>query len=273
MNSVQERLVTVGLLLARPTKWDTSGNLAIALHGLEALASSGAHIACTCEAFLDGYLAYGDGITPSELMRVAEPLDGPSIRAVATAAGRLGLFVVFGFSELVGNLVYNSAAVIDAAGRVIGCYRKVHLGKCDPLVYTAGEELPVFPTALGHLGVMICFDRQIPEAGRALAMQGAELLLVPSYGGYGEWNEVMLRTRAYENRAFLAFSHPDQGLIIDPEGTVVARADHASETLIATVDLDRVAVARATYHGNIIARRRPTVYERAERAGCASRAS
>src|SRR5262249_43175463 len=90
------RPVAVGLLLTRPTKWDTRANLAAALDGLARLAAAGADFAVTCEAFLDGYLAYEDGITPADLRRVAEPADGASIRAVAAAAERLRLHVVFG---------------------------------------------------------------------------------------------------------------------------------------------------------------------------------
>jgi predicted amidohydrolase len=74
----------------------------------------------------------------------------------------------------------------------------------------------------------------------------------------------MLRVRAYDSRAFLAFAHPDQGLVVDPEGVVVARADAGDDLLVATVDLDRVAAARATYHGDVVGRRRPAVYARAE---------
>jgi predicted amidohydrolase len=257
------RCVAVGLLLTRPTKWDTRANLAAAEDGLARLAAAGAQVAVTCEAFLDGYLAYEAGVTPGDLRRVAEPADGPSVASVAAAAARLRLHVVFGFSELAGDRVYNSAALLDPEGRLVGCYRKVHLGRCDPAIYAEGDELPVYQTALGRLGLMICFDRQVPEAARSLAIQGAELLLNPSYGGYGEWNELMLRTRAYENRAFLAFAHPDQGLVIDPEGTVVARAGASDDLLVATVDLEQVAAARATYHGDIAARRRPGVYARA----------
>ena len=75
---------------------------------------------------------------------------------------------------------------------------------------------------MGRWGTLICLDRQLPETSRILAIKGAQIILVPSYGMYGEINDVMMRTRAYENGVYVAFVHQKPALIIDPKGRGIA---------------------------------------------------
>ena len=110
-------------------------------------------------------------------------------------------------------------------------------------------------TAVGRLGTLICYDRQLPETSRILAIKGAQLILVPSWGAYGEMNEVMMRTRAYENSVFVAFVHPERCLIIDPKGNVIARDFGDKDQIVtARVELDQ-RVGRGP-----IQDRRPNLY-------------
>ena len=102
---------------------------------------------------------------------------------------------------------------IGPDGQVIGVY---HKGWRDP-----DKDLPVFRTELGTFGICICFDRQLPETCRILRLKGAEAALIPTYGRKDEINRVMMRTRAYENGFFAAFSHPFQSLVTDPAGDVL----------------------------------------------------
>src|SRR6478672_3550846 len=102
-------------------------------------------------------------------------------------------------------------------------YSKAHHAATQ--YHSQGTECPFVITRPGRRDTRICLDRQLPETSRILAIKGAQMILVPSYGGYGEMNDVMMRTRAYENGVYVAFVHPKRCLIIDPKGTVIAKDD------------------------------------------------
>jgi N-carbamoylputrescine amidase len=113
----------------------------------------------------------------------------------------------------------------------------------------------VAQTPLGRWGTLICFDRQLPETSRILAIQGAQLILIPSYGMWGETNDVMMRTRALENSVWVAFVHPRRCLIVDPGGKIVAQDDGGG---------DQVVTARVVLDDRVgrgpIRFRRPEIY-------------
>jgi predicted amidohydrolase len=103
---------------------------------------------------------------------------------------------------------------------------------------------------------LICFDRQLPETARVLALRGAKLILVPAWGGYGEMNDIMMRVRAYENGVWLAFVHPKRCLIIDPKGSIIAKdAGEFDQVVMATIRIDPGAKQ------TLLERRRPDLYE------------
>jgi len=130
-------------------------------------------------------------------------------------ARELDLYLCVGFSKLENDKLYNTAILVGPDGKTVGKYRKTHGVE---QFYEAGDALPIFETRYGKVGIMICYDRQLPETARTLAAQGAELILIPSNGMWGRMNDAMLRTRAYENGVYLVFAHPRDGLVIDPGG-------------------------------------------------------
>ena len=106
------------------------------------------------------------------------------------------------------------------------------------------------------MGAIICYDRQMPETARILALKGAQMILVPAWGGYGEMNDMMMRVRAYENGVWLAFVHPKRCLIIDPKGTVVAKdKGEFDQVVMATIRINPTAKQP------LLDRRRPELYE------------
>ena len=107
---------------------------------------------------------------------------------------------------------------------------------------------------LGRWGTLICFDRQVPETTRILAVKGAQFVLVPSWGGYGEMNDIMMRVRAYENGVWLAFVHPKRCLIVDPRGNIVA-SNTGEDDQIVTARIDPAASKKG-----LLERRRPELY-------------
>lgn len=170
-------------------------------------------------------------------VEVAEPVPGPTTEALAGLARRKHAWVVAGLYERSGPIVYNTAVLIDRSGALAGTYRKVYLPREEiEGGLTAGSAYPVFATDFGRVGLMICWDTQFADPARALALGGAELLLVPIAGG----NETLVRARAIENRVFLAssgYDYPTQ--VTDPDGQVLARAVTDGTVAVATIDLGR----------------------------------
>ena len=143
--------------------------------------------------------------------------------------------MVAGLYEREGAAVYNTAVLIDRDGALAGKYRKVYLPREEVEGgLTAGAAYPVFATDFGTVGLMICWDTQFADPARALALAGAELLLVPIAGG----NETLVRARAIENRVFLASSGYDYPTeVIDPDGRRLASAVTDGTVALATIDL------------------------------------
>jgi predicted amidohydrolase len=126
---------------------------------------------------------------------------------------------------------------IDRAGNLIGKYRKVYLpreeieGGLSP-----GSDYPVFRTDFGKVGLMICWDVQYADPARALALRGAEMILMPIWGG----NQTLGKARAIENRVFLISSGYDYPTsILDPDGELLAIAREPGAAAAATIDLNR----------------------------------
>ena len=193
----------------------------------------GANLVITPEGALDGYVinevnskSEKDNNIIDRFFNLGEPIDGPYIQKATTLADELNIYFIFGFLEREEKYLYNTAILIDPDGDIIGRYRKTHFAQgytINPKSYKAGDEFPVFQTTFGKVGILICYDRQLPEPARILALKGAEILFIPSYGSYTNengWNTILLRTRARENSVPLVFCHPYQSLLIDKNGNV-----------------------------------------------------
>jgi len=175
--------------------------------------------------------------TEKSMVEVAEPLPGPTTARLAELARRKKSYVAAGVYEREGAVVYNTAVLIDRSGNLVGKYRKVYLPYNeveDGL--TQGDYYPVFQTDFGKIGMMVCYDSEFPDPARALALQGAEIILLPIWGA----DELLVRARAYENAVFLAQScYSNPSFIVDPLGQVLAMATEAGTAAVATIDLNR----------------------------------
>lgn len=185
----------------------------------------------------EGITMVGTGKTYAE---VSEPIPGPTTRRLGALARELNCYLVAGLLEREGRLVYNSAVLIGRGGEVVGTYRKTHLPREEVEGgVTPGDSYPVFQTDFGRVGLMICWDVQFPEPCRALALQGAEVILLPIWGG----SEVLAQARAIENHLFLVTSSYDmKTFIVDPTGRVLAEATEKSPIALAELHLDRKIV-------------------------------
>lgn len=175
--------------------------------------------------------------TGRDLHEAGEPIPGPTTQTLGAAAKSLHCYLVAGLLERVGQAVYNTAVLIGRDGAVVGTYRKTHLPREEVEAgLTPGDSYPVFQTDFGTVGLMICWDLQFPEPARALALAGAEILLLPIWGG----SELLARARALENHVFLVSSTYDmRSFILDPAGEVLAEATDAAPVAIAELALDR----------------------------------
>lgn len=229
-----QTIVRIASVSVFPEKWNKQTNWdRIEIMVRKAVTDYQPHLVVTPEGVLEGYVinevnGEKDPDKKAQLVEnfkeLGEPLDGPSIQKAMKLADELNIFFVLGFLERRGENLFNSAILIDSEGDMIGRYSKTHFAQgyeINPSCYQTGDDYPVFDTPFGKVGILICYDRQLPEPARILALRGAQILLVPSYGSHDDgtgWNTMLLRTRAYENRCPLVFTHPEQSLLISRKG-------------------------------------------------------
>lgn len=166
---------------------------------------------------------------------VAESIPGPATAALGAVARRRHAYIAAGIYEREGVAVYNTAVLIDRAGNVAGKYRKVYIPREEfEGGITPGIDYPVFDTDFGRIGMMICYDVFYADPARALALRGAEIILLPIWGG-----PLPLATaRALENHVFLVasgYDHPTY--IMNPVGEQIAAAPERGSVAVATIDL------------------------------------
>jgi len=255
MKNKSKQMVRVGLIKFVPKKW----NLAYNWNTFERLAvraaEQGARIICTIECMLDGYVVVAKrGFTRKRFREISQSLTGDNYLAKARGlAKELGLHIVFGFTELAEKGSYNSAALIDNRGELLGCYHKTHLPGQDEQ-FLPGMDFPVWKTALGNIGILICADRWWPEAVRSLLVRGVQLLMLPTYGSWDLNNEWAMRTRSTENEIFICHVNPYVVFITNPKGDLVAKLqNNIPDVLVHDIDLSQVDNFRKKL-------RRPDIY-------------
>jgi predicted amidohydrolase len=182
----------------------------------------------------EGITVVGTGKTYPE---VAETIPGPTTARLGELARKHSSYVAAGMYEREGTAIYNTAVLIDRAGNVEGKYRKVYLPREEVEAgLTPGSDYPVFRTDFGTVGLMICYDVFFADPARALATKGAELILMPIWGG----DETLAKARAIENKVFLVasgYDHPTY--IMDPDGEMLSVARNRGAAAVATVDLNK----------------------------------
>ena len=249
-------------------------NLDACLAWLEAAAAQGAELLVLPECAIPGYVFD----SAEEALPFAEEIPGPSTDVLSAACRRLGVHVVCGLLEVDGDGLLNAAVLIGPDG-LIGKYRKTHLPFLGIDRFTlAGDELPVFDTPLGRIGIEICYDLRFPEVTRALALAGADIVALPTnWPVEARANAELLTTaRAYENSVYLLVANRvgrertaefcGRSQIVDPTGTRLAETDAVSEgLLVAEVDLElardkSIVPAPGEYEMHLFGHRRPELY-------------
>lgn len=255
---------------------DKAANVARGLAALDAAARAGADCACFAELAFEWF--HPQRPAGSDARDLAESIDGPTVTACRRKARELGIVVVMNLFERDGHRTFDSSPVIDADGTLLGVTRMVHITDypCfhEQGYYTPGDTgAPVYQTRAGRMGVAICYDRHFPEYMRAMAVAGADVVIVPQAGAVDEWPEGLyegeMRVSAFQNGYYVALCNrvgqeeciefAGESFVCAPDGEVIARAARGSdEILYADIDPSRNTASHA--RRLFLRHRRPELY-------------
>ena len=236
----EPRKVRIGTVFLRPSNGTPEKNLKLWCEQIDAAGKLGLDIVCLGETIT----AIGTSATIEDR---AQPIPGPVSRQLADAANRNHIWVVAGLTELDGDIVYNTAVLLDRQGRIAGKYRKVHLPREEwKKGVRPGYEYPVFETELGKVAIQICYDWFFPESTAIFALGGAEIVFAPTWGNTlpdedGKVDgESTFRVRARDNGVYMVPSvYSGNSLVIDPMGKILASSDGKQGVFWAEVDLNK----------------------------------
>ena len=266
--------------------WDRKAVLAKAERTVRNAAEVGANVILLQELFETPYFCQ---IQSPEYMQLSTALqDNPAVKRMCALAGELKVVLPISFFERYGNIGFNTIAMIDADGSILGCYRKSHipdgLPYAEKFYFTPGDTgFKVWDTAFGKIGVGICWDKWFPEAARVMALMGAEVLLYPTAIGSelmsdkdskAHWQNVMKGHAAAnmvpviasnrigtEKEESTEMTFYGGSFIADQHGEIMVSMDDETEGFITgQFDLDELAVERREW--GIFRDRRPELYER-----------
>jgi deaminated glutathione amidase len=198
---------------------------------------------------------------PEEFASVAEEVSGDFVTALAAAAMEKRIYVVVGIIERSANKdkVYNTVVMIGPDGKVIATHRKLQL--FDSFGYKESSRFEpsgtlegAFKTPLATIGLMTCYELRFPEMARVLALQGAELILVPTAWLAGRMKEehlhILAKARALENTVYVAVASQTgriftgRSIVVDPFGVSICDAGEEEGLVTAEIDLERLARVR-----------------------------
>lgn len=270
--------------------WDGTANIARAEELVREAAGSGARIILLPELFETPYFCIEQDARHLKLARTVD--DNPAVKHFSAVARELGVVLPISFFERAGPAYFNSIAILDADGSRLGIYRKSHIpngpGYQEKNYFSPGDTgFKVWRTRYARIGVGICWDQWFPEAARAMALMGAEVLLYPTAIGTepppalpvnsrDHWQRTQqghaaanLMPLAAANRYGLERSLQDpaglyirfygSSFIADPMGAKVAEApEEGDAVLTASFDLEQAAAARDNWF--VFRDRRPDLY-------------
>lgn len=266
--------------------WDRAANIAKAKDMVRDAAAQGARVVLLPELFETPYFCQDQS---AEYFALAQPFEGNALIAEFTElAKELCVVLPISFFERAHNAYFNSLAVIDADGEVLGRYRKSHIpdgpGYREKYYFHPGDTgFRVWPTKAGQLGCAICWDQWFPEAARVLAIKGADLLLYPTAIGSepppappidsrDHWRRVMQGHAAANCVPVIAANRIGvepgpageirfygSSFIAGPSGEILAELGREEEGIVsATLDFVQIAKARASW--GLFRDRRPDLY-------------
>jgi N-carbamoylputrescine amidase len=256
------RPLAIGLGQVTGDPYEPARNLELALGAAEELFDRGARLVVLPELIVSGYAADRD-----RLMELAEPVDGPATAAWTELARRRDGWIAGGLCERDGDALYNTAVLVGPDGLVLH-YRKLHLFREEKHGFEPGDlGLPVAELPIGRIGLCICYDLRFVETLRILALQGAEVVCVPTawIAGFDreKWDSRGLAPQAANailqanlNQVFVACASQagprcgwqmlGSSVLIDPRGKLALGPlpGEEDELAVAEIDLDDVVAAQ-----------------------------
>ncbi len=257
------RSLGIGLAQLVASPYAVEENLTRAANAVTSAFADGANLVVLPEMMVPGYV-----VDRQRLLPIAEPVPGPTTEAWGELAMRGGGYVVGGLCERVGEVLYNSAVVVGPDGKVIGHYRKTHLFGVEKQVFAPGDlGFPLVPTDYGVIGLCVCYDLRFVEVVRLMALQGAELICVPTAWivGFDElrWDSEGMspqgrvsEVQANLNQVYIAaasqvgshdeFEFLGSSILIGPRGnrTIGPLPGKEEEVAVALIDLDETTRAQ-----------------------------
>jgi predicted amidohydrolase len=227
-------------------------NIATAERLIRQAAAQRAQVVMTPEVVLSGFVG------GEQERKLAEPIPGPTTRRFGALAKELGVYLLIGISELREGQICNAMQVLSPEGELMGVMRKVHINKFETSGgWRNGSEFPVWelktPTGCFRGGIMICYDRELPESARILMLQGADVIFNPLACSCptDDIHRCLLRTRAFENELYVFMVNhaaPRQNghsMVFDFRGRIVRELDEKEGLLVQELDLDALNQHRA----------------------------
>ncbi len=248
------RSVKASAISIKPKKWDKVHNADKVEAFFRKAAEESPELILTTEGVLEGYTVMDviEGrMPPAAMLEIAEPIDGDYIARFRKLARTLKTCLSFGFAERVAKDVYNTAIFIDAEGEIRGKQHKVQLAEGTHRTWVfnrVGHTLRAFDTPLGRMGFLICNDRWNPLLARTLVLDGARLLLIPSYGSKNRIQNQTVLARARENGVPVVEANVGMNLLIS-KGEVVAYEwgnDRITTGVVEVPALPSTSAARAS---------------------------
>jgi len=263
--------VKVGLVQMTCSETPTE-NLAKAMARVESAVKDGAQVVCLQELFCTRYFCQRED---QRHFKLAETIPGPSTDALCELAQRRAVVIIAPlFEKRVAGIYHNTAVVIDADGSIAGKYRKMHIPD-DPLYYekfyfTPGDlGFPSFQTRYARIAMLVCWDQWFPEAARAAALSGAQILVYPTAIGWiphepravarsqrDAW-ELIQRSHAVANGVYVASVNRvgregkvkfwGGSFVAGPLGEVVAQTGEREDILVAKCDLGKIEETRQSW--------------------------
>lgn len=255
---------------------DKHENVRRGLAAMERAARAGASLVSFAELAFERF--HPQRPAHAEPWTLAETIPGPTTDLFARKARELGVVVVLNLYERDGTQAYDCSPVIDADGTLLGRTRMIHITDypCfhEQGYYTPGDTgAPVYRTQAGAIGVAICYDRHYPEYMRALALGGADLVVVPQAGALDEWPEGLyegeMRVAAFQHGYFIALCNRvgeeecltfgGESFVCNPDGAVIARAA-ALQDAVLYADINLADAAQSHARRLFLQHRRPELY-------------
>ena len=252
----------IALIQQHATK-NKQDNLNRGVASFKKAAEAGASVICFAELAFEPF--YPQKRAEGDVTHLAESIPGPISDIFSALAKEYGIVTILNLFEKENNLTYDTSPVIDADGSLLGKTRMMHIPDYEyfheKTYYTSGDTgAPVYNTAVGKIGVAICYDRHYPEYMRALAVAGAELVIIPQAGAAGEWTdglyEAEMQVAAFQNGYYTALCNrvgnedkldfSGESFVCSPDGIVLTRAATGKdEILFCDIELDLVIQSHA----------------------------